>query len=252
MSAVAKLEWPAFRGRSFLLSLQPACSLLALCHPLEASTITARLQSWGLDNCLNFDSPTFLPAFLQQTHTQTYLFVQLHFCKHQYAHQLNPHACTHRQKLQALTHTQMQARIRGSHGGWCAVLCSRIGSSASCELDSPGSVLIPATLFTSPHIYAHTHSSPGPSPAEGFTKFDLFVCSSLSSLSFFLFLFYFCLVHTRVRLSPCGVHTSQRPLWKVPSISPVSSHARQERVDRRVCPWLVETCKPALCWGEVE
>ncbi|MEQ2285021.1 hypothetical protein AMECASPLE_027566 [Ameca splendens] len=67
----------------------------------------------------------------------------------------------------------MQARTGGgSHGGWCAALCSRIGSSASCELDSPGSVLIPSTLFTSLRVYAHIRSSPGPSPAEGFTKFD--------------------------------------------------------------------------------
>lgn len=175
--------------------------------------------------------PSCIPTANTHTHRPIYLYNCI-FCKHQHAHQLNPHACTHRQKWQALTHTQMQARIRGSHGGWCAVLCSRIGSSASCELDSPGSVLIPATLFTSPHIHAHTRSSPGPSPAEGFTKFDLFVCSSLSSLSFFLFLF--CIVRTRFRLSPCCVHTSQRPLWKVSSISPVSSHARQERVDRWV------------------
>lgn len=121
-----------------------------------------------------------------------------------------------------LTHTRMHARIRGSHGGWCAALRSRIGSSASCELDSPGSVLIPTTLFTSPHTHTYTHSSPGPSPAEGFTKFVLFVCSCLSSLSFFSS----SLVSIQPCLSLCCDHRSQRPQRKLPSITSVTTHAR--------------------------
>lgn len=84
------------------------------------------------------------------------------------------------------THTQMHARIRGSHGGWCAALCSRIGSSASCELDSPGSVLIPAALFWSSHIHTHT---PVPAPAQQRVLLSLFCLFAPVFLYFFLFFF---------------------------------------------------------------
>ena len=85
---------------------------------------------------------------------------------------------------------------------------SRIGSSASCELDSPGSVLIPATLFTSPHIHTHTHSLQSrPQPSRGLYQVCLFVCSCLSPLSFCSSF----LVSIRPHLSLCCDHRSQRP-----------------------------------------
>lgn len=89
-------------------------------------------------------------------------------------------------KLHTHAHAQMHARIRGSHGGWCAALCSRIGSSASCELDSPGSVLIPAALFRSPHIHTRT---PVPAPAQQRALLSLFCLFAPVFLYFFSFFF---------------------------------------------------------------
>lgn len=109
--------------------------------------------------------------------------------------------CLH---TQTHSHTQMHARIRGSHGGWCAALRSRIGSSASCELDSPGSVLIPATLFTSPHIHTHT---PVPAPAQQRalpSLFCLFAPVFLHFLSFLLSL------SPSGLISPCVVITDPK------------------------------------------
>lgn len=234
---------------SLILSLQLASSPLSFCPPLVAQMITACLQTGDMKHrqpLFDFDSPAFLS---DKTHTHTFVFVQVHACKcaHWYISWIHMpvHTGTN---THSLTHRQMHGRIHGSQGGWCAALRSRIGSSASCELDSPGSVLIPGTLFTSPHKHTLTHHTPSPSPAEGFAKFVLFVCSCLSSLSVFSFFV------VSIRPSPflfCD-HRSQRPYWKLPSITSVSRLARTARMGSCVClhvlvyPWLDETCVPVL------
>lgn len=95
-----------------------------------------------------------------------------------------------------------------------------------------------------------THSLQArPQPSRGLYQV-WFVCL-LQSFSTFCLSFFSpsFVVPTRFCLPPRCVHTSQRPLWKVPSISPVSAPARQERVDGCVCPQLAETCKPLSVLG---
>lgn len=160
----------------WFFSLQLAPSSLSFGPPLVAQMITARLQTggtWSEDSfCLISDSPTFLPdkhIHIIWTHTHTHTHICLYNGIFANAHADIHISLTHmpvHKDANTRAHTQMQARIRGSHGGWCAALCSRIGSSASCELDSPGSVLIPATLFTSPHMRTHTLQS-RPQPSRG-------------------------------------------------------------------------------------
>lgn len=168
----------------------------------------------------------------------------------------NVHTDTHISRIHMPVHTgtntQMHARTRGSHGGWCAALCSRIGSSASCELDSPGSVLIPATLFRSPHT--HTHALPSqPQPSRGLYQ----VCFVCLLLSFFTFSLLF-LVSTRPPLPQCCEHTYHRPQRKLPRLTSGLAQFMGMHGWKCVClhtllyPWLIETCVPTLSFGREE
>lgn len=141
------------------------------------------------------------------THTHSCITACLQMCT--LVHTSVNSTCLYTQALNYThthAHAQMHARIRGSHGGWCAALCSRIGSSASCELDSPGSVLIPAALFRSPHIHTRT---PVPAPAQQRALLSLFCLFAPVFLYFFSFSSF--LVSIRPCLSLCCDHRLERP-----------------------------------------
>lgn len=180
-------------GSSLILTLQLAHSPLSFCPPLVSQMITARLQKGTLSTdslCLISGSPAFR---LINTCIHTHTHAQLYNCM-----PANVHSGTHISQFHMPVHTSTKlhthTRTRTdacSHPGvpWRLVRCAVLQDWIISQL-WVGQPRICPNPRRSVQIasHTHTHSRPGPSPAEGFTKFVLFVCSRLSLLFFLFFL----------------------------------------------------------------